>query len=55
MNVTFEVIEVDDEVHRWHQEVFPMCVRVRKEDVLKIEPGEHDVMYMNFCNVPSRT
>ena len=51
------VFEIDEEVHEYHQYVFPRCIKKRNETVIDIRnvgpEGENSVIYLNFCSVPS--
>ena len=52
------VFEIDEEVHGYHQYVFPRCIKKRKETVIDIrrnmgkEEEQSAVIYLNFCSVP---
>ena len=51
------VFEIDEEVHGYHQYVFPRCIKKRKETVIDIRRNmgtedEQSVIYLNFCSVP---
>lgn len=53
-------IDIDPEVHAWHESFFPTSVRCLHRDALEIgvasdlEVGPGDVVYLNFCSVPDR-
>lgn len=54
-NFFLNMFEIDDQVHRYHQYVFPNCVVKSKKSIISNDPPERSLVYLNFCSVKSAT
>jgi hypothetical protein len=52
-SVEFVVVDWDEEVHCFHQHFFPQSVRLECKNILDINLRNTDLLYMNFCSIPS--
>ncbi|XP_038050844.1 uncharacterized protein LOC119723994 [Patiria miniata] len=53
---SYEFVVVDNvkECHCFHEHLFPQSVTCECKDILEIGLGKTDMLYMNFCSIPSR-
>ena len=53
-DVTFEVFEINNIVHEYHEYVFSKKITCLKQCIINQYPlPENEMIYLNFCSIPS--